>query len=93
MHDGGGTREALGAGQFAANNVAVYSADRPHVIVNGELGLSPWIDPADLDRRGAVLLWQPPDDRQEMPENIRRAFPRAELQPPLFLPRRTLFRR
>ena len=27
-----------------------------------------------------------------MPENIRRAFPRAELQPPLFLPRRTLFR-
>ena len=88
----GGPREALGAGQFAANNVAVYSADRPHVIVNGELRLSPWIDPADLDRRGAVLLWQPPDNKAEMPENIRRAFPRAELQPPLFLPRRTLFR-
>jgi hypothetical protein len=88
----GGPREALGAGQFAANNVAVYSPDRPHVIVNGELRLSPWIDPADLDRRGAVLIWQPPDNKAGMPENIRRAFPRAELQPPLFLPRRTLFR-
>jgi hypothetical protein len=88
----GGPREALGAGQFAANNVAVYSPDRPHVIVNGELRLSPWIDPTDLDRRGAVLLWQPPDSKAGMPENIRRAFPRAELQPPLFLPRRTLFR-
>ena len=88
----GGPREALGAGQFAANNVAVYSPDRPHVIVNGELRLSPWIDPADLDRRGAVLLWQPPDNKAEMPENILRAFPQAELQPPLFLPRRTLFR-
>ena len=88
----GGPREALGAGQFAANNVAVYSADRPHVIVNGELRLSPWIDPADLDRRGAVLIWQPPTDKADMPENIKRAFPRAELHPPLFLPRQTLFR-
>jgi hypothetical protein len=87
-----GTREILGSGQFAANNIAVYSADRPHVIVNGELAISPWIDAADLDRRGAVLIWQPPDNKTPMPENIRRAFPRAELQPPLFLPRRTLFR-
>jgi hypothetical protein len=89
---GGGTREILGGGQFAANNVAVYSADRPHVIVNGDLAISPWIDAADLDRRGAVLIWQPPDNKLEIPENISRAFPRAELQPPLFLPRRTLFR-
>jgi hypothetical protein len=89
---GGGTREILGGGQFAANNVAVYSADRPHVIVNGDLAISPWIDAADLDRRGAVLIWQPPDEKLEIPENISRAFPRAELQPPLFLPRRTLFR-
>jgi hypothetical protein len=88
-----GTRgEALGAGQFTANNVAVYSSDRPHVVVNGELALSPWIDPAELERRGVVLLWQPPDNETPMPENIRRAFPRAEMQPPLFLPRRTLFR-
>jgi hypothetical protein len=88
----GSRGEALGAGQFTANNVAVYSPDRPHVIVNGELRLSPWVDPADLERRGAVLLWQPPDDKTPMPQNIRRAFPRAELQPPLYLPRRTLFR-
>ena len=33
------------------------------------------------------LVWQPPDDMPELPENIRRAFPRAELQPPLTLPR------
>ena len=82
---------APGAGQFAANNVAVYSPDRPHVIVNGELRLSPWIDAADLDRRGAVLVWQPQE--KGLPENIRRAFPRAELQPPLTLPRHTLYPR
>lgn len=86
-----GPRNIPGAGQFTANNVAVYSPDRPHVIVNGELRLSPWIDAADLDRRGAVLLWQPHD--KGLPENIKRAFPRAELQPPLIVPRHTLFPR
>ncbi|MBX9777406.1 MAG: glycosyltransferase family 39 protein [Xanthobacteraceae bacterium] len=89
----GRQRESLGGGQFAANNIAVYAADRPRVVVHGERAISPWIDAADLDRRGVVLIWQPPDYKQEIPENIRRAFPRAELQPPLFLPRRTLFRR
>jgi 4-amino-4-deoxy-L-arabinose transferase-like glycosyltransferase len=85
-----GPRVLPAAGQFTANNVAVYSPDRPRVIVNGELKLSPWIDPADLARRGAVLLWQPPSDQKELPENIRRSFPDAELQPPLLIPRQTL---
>jgi 4-amino-4-deoxy-L-arabinose transferase-like glycosyltransferase len=85
----GGPRTINAAGQFAANNVAVYSSDRPRVIVNGELRFSPWIDPADLERHGGVLLWQPAAPEQGLPENIRRAFPRAELQPPLTLPRQT----
>jgi 4-amino-4-deoxy-L-arabinose transferase-like glycosyltransferase len=78
-------REIAGAGEFAANNVAVYSADRPRVVVKGELALSPWIDAADLDRRGMVLTWQSYD--AEVPENLKRAFPRLQPQPPLSLPR------
>jgi 4-amino-4-deoxy-L-arabinose transferase-like glycosyltransferase len=85
----GRIRELGGAGQFASNNVAVYSPDRPRVIVNGELRRSPWIDAADLERRGAVLVWQ--SHKPGLADNLQRAFPRAELQPPLRLPRRTLF--
>jgi hypothetical protein len=92
-HSRGFPREIRASGQFASNNVAVYSPDRPQVIVNGELKLSPWIDVADLNRRGAVLLWQPPDDNNEMPENLKRAFPRAVLQPALHLPRQTRYPR
>ena len=86
-----GPRKLPGAGQFTANNVAVHSPDRPRVIVNGELRLSPWIDVADLERRGAVLLWQPQE--KGLPENIRRQFPHAELQPPLVVRRHTLYPR
>jgi hypothetical protein len=87
----GGAEVGTGPGEFAANNIAVYSPDRPHVIVHGNPALSPWIDMADVERRGAVLAWEAPPADNALPENLRLTFPRAELQPPLVLPRRTLF--
>ena len=90
---GGADFPSSGTGEFAANLVAVYSPDRPHVVVHGLPALSPWIDPADLDRRGAVFLWEAPDAATGLPDNIKAAFPRAELQPPLTLPRQTLYPR
>jgi hypothetical protein len=86
----GGAEVGTGPGEFAANNVAVYSPDRPHVIVHGDPELSAWIDMADVERYGAVLTWQTPPGVDELPENIRATFPRAELQAPLILPRHTL---
>lgn len=71
--------------EFAANNVAVYSPDRPHVIVHGDLRLSPWVDAGDLRRRGAVLVWE--GEGGAVPEPWRAAFPGAEIQPPLVLRR------
>jgi hypothetical protein len=48
----------VGGAEFAANTVAVYSPDHPHVVVHGEPDLSPWIDMGDLRRHGAILVWQ-----------------------------------
>jgi hypothetical protein len=87
---GGADFGASGIGEFTANLVAVYSPDHPHVVVHGDPALSPWIDPADLDRRGAVFLWEPTAQVPGLPDNIKASFPRAELQPPLVLPRLTL---
>ena len=44
--------------EFAANNVAVYSPDRPHVVVHGRPAISPWIDMNDLKKRGVLLIWE-----------------------------------
>jgi hypothetical protein len=44
--------------EFPVNNLAVYSPDRPHVVVHGRPSLSPWIDMNDLRRRGAVIAWE-----------------------------------
>jgi hypothetical protein len=87
----GGAEVGTAPGEFAANNVAVYSPDRPHVVVHGDPKLSPWIDVDDLDRRGALLVWAAPS--AALPPNLRAAYPRAELQPPLVLPRQTLVQR
>ena len=73
-------------GEFPANNVAVYSPDRPHVIVHGKPQLSPWIDVADLDRRGAVFVWEQASTAPTLPEGLHARFPRVEALPPLVLP-------
>jgi Dolichyl-phosphate-mannose-protein mannosyltransferase len=94
-HDATGTRLRYvggaplpgGAGEFAANNVAVYSPDHPHVIVHGDPALSPWIDLADVARRGAVLIWQGP---ASLPPALRAKFPRAQTPTAVELPQITL---
>jgi hypothetical protein len=83
----GGANIGAGPGEFPANNVAVYSPDQPHVIVHGDPALSPWIDREDLDRHGAVFVWEF-DDSYVM-QGLQRNFPRIELQSPLLLPRQT----
>jgi hypothetical protein len=90
IYVGGVEGVGTGPGEFAANNVAVYSPDRPHVIVHGNPNKSAWIDMGDVRRRGAVLVWQPPPGHSGLPDNVRTLFPQAELQPPLVLPRQTL---
>jgi hypothetical protein len=55
-------------------------------MVHGEQRLSPWLDPADVRRRGIVLVWQS-DAPDRLPKNLQLAFPNAQLQPPLILPR------
>jgi Dolichyl-phosphate-mannose-protein mannosyltransferase len=76
--------------EFVANTIAVYSSDRPHVIVHCDPMLSPWIDMADVRRRGAVLAW---DERLVAPADFARwraALGEFRVQPVLILPRRIL---
>jgi hypothetical protein len=58
--------------------------------VHGDPKLSPWIDTADVDRRGAVLVWETNVDPPILPDAQRKTFPRAELRGVLTLPRQTL---
>ena len=77
-----------GGSEFAVNNLAVYSLDRPHVVVHGEPKLSPWIDMNDVRQRGAVLVWQ----EQPLPAELQHwqeTFGAFELQPALVLARQT----
>ena len=79
--------------EFAANNVAVYGEDRPRVVVHGDLKRSPWIDPKDLSRRGAIIVLTPGLVSNKMRDDLSRLFPGAEFQQPLLLPRGTLVAR
>jgi hypothetical protein len=61
------------------------------VVVHGRPDISPWIDMNDLRRRGAAIVWEGEATGPEI-DQWRATFPGMELQPPLVLPRQTLFR-
>ena len=84
----GTTLTYVGGSEFLANNVAVYSPDQPHVVAHGELRLSPWIDPADLRKRGAVLVWQDGQLGSDI-KTLHANFGAFKIEPELVLPRQT----
>jgi 4-amino-4-deoxy-L-arabinose transferase-like glycosyltransferase len=43
-------------GRQAAGSIVFDTSDRPHVFEDTDLKLSPWIDPSDLIRRGALVV-------------------------------------
>jgi hypothetical protein len=83
----------VGGGEFASNNIAVYSPDRPHVIVHAEVALSPWIDRDDLRRRGAVLVWEDGQVDAAGLAQMRSNYPGLDVQEPLSLARRSFVAR
>ena len=58
-----------------------YSPDHPRAFFDHDRVLSPWIDPDDLRRRGAVIIW-----RRKSPEYLQR-YPDALNLPPITLER------
>ena len=65
-------------------NVAHYSPDQPRVLVDGKPERAPWIDLADLKKRGAVVVWTD-GDLKTLPPEYRADAPGAQVQPPLEL--------
>jgi len=79
----------VGGGEFATNNIAVYSLDHPRVIVHADPALSPWVDRADLTRRGAVLVWEDGQVDDRRLAQMRSTYPGLQVQEPITLPRQT----
>jgi 4-amino-4-deoxy-L-arabinose transferase-like glycosyltransferase len=88
-HERYGTPLVYASGtEFAVNNLAVYSPDRPHVLPHGDPKLAPWVDMHDLVRRGAVVVWEEGHLRARQ-EEWRATFGALDIQPTLVLARQT----
>jgi hypothetical protein len=71
------------APMYFGGNVSHYADEAPRTVIDGDLSRVPWIDPADLKRRGAVVMWVESDPNR-VPEPYRaltgEAVPRQPLQ-------------
>ena len=71
---------------WLGGNVSRYSRERPRTLIDGRPERAPWIDLADLKRRGAVVIWN--GGGTAVPAEYAALAPKAEVQPPLTLPMR-----
>jgi 4-amino-4-deoxy-L-arabinose transferase-like glycosyltransferase len=53
---------------WIAGNIAFYSGDSPLVLVDGDFRVAPWVDPDELRRDGALVVWSA-DDKSTGVEN------------------------
>jgi len=65
-------------------NLAHYSPAQPRVLVDGNPARAPWIDPADLKRQGAIVVWTE-GDLTKVPKQFAAVAGGAEVQAPLLL--------
>jgi 4-amino-4-deoxy-L-arabinose transferase-like glycosyltransferase len=59
-HDAvGGRIEIIVGPASAAGAVAIAMDDHPKILIDGNLKISPWIDPEELKKPGVIQLWPP----------------------------------
>jgi hypothetical protein len=71
-------------GMWDGGNVAHYAADHPRVLIDGEPARAPWINLADLRRRGALVIWTA-GDLHAVPPKLRTIAVDAAVQAPFTL--------
>lgn len=49
-------------------NVAWYGRDRPQVMLEGNPFISPWTTPAEIFEHGALVVWDPRNGREAVPD-------------------------
>ena len=72
---------------WTGGNVAHYSPTQPRVLIDGKPERAPWIDLADLRKRGAAIVW-PDGDPAVIPPQLAAQAPGAIVQPPITAPTR-----
>ena len=76
----------LAGDAWIAGNAAFFMAARPPVYIQLRPERSPWIDEAELLRRGAIVLWDPQEDEASYRQMLTERFPTAEILAPFRLP-------
>lgn len=72
-------------------NVGLYSPERPSVVIEGDLKRSFWVDPAELARHGALIVWLDVAGDGALPAAYRERYPAARPMGVIRFPWRTPF--
>jgi hypothetical protein len=76
---------------WLSGNLAYYSPDRPSAYFDADPALAPWIDIADLNNKGGIVVWDAVASGTRVPSAFQTAFPDAVAQESLLLRKHCFF--
>ena len=88
FHDAAGAKLRYVVGSmWDGGNLAHYSPDQPQVLIDAQPQRAPWIDPADLRKAGAIVVWTG-GDTAHLPASFAPIAGTAQVGTPFELPMR-----
>lgn len=64
--------------RWVAGNIGLYSPDHPNVYINWDQNVSPRINEDDMEKHGAIFVWDDSDSKEKLPDEIKARFGRLE---------------
>lgn len=56
--------------RWLAGNIAFYSTDKPKVYINWDSKVSPWINEKDMQKQGAIFVWDRSEEMEKLPPEV-----------------------
>lgn len=69
-----------------AAQIAALSEDRPHILIDGDAKLTPWIDPEAVKKKGGIVFWEIRGPNSAPPAEYVARLPAFTEEAPLRLP-------
>lgn len=67
----------VGGSRWVGGNIGFYSKDHPSVFIEWNRQRAPWINTKDMEKKGAVFIWDITDN-ESMPAEIQKQYPQLQ---------------
>jgi 4-amino-4-deoxy-L-arabinose transferase-like glycosyltransferase len=68
----------IAGSRWVGGNISFYSPDHPAVFIEWDKKRAPWISIHDMEKKGAIFVWDLTNNKETLPSNVIKAYPQLK---------------